>query len=210
MNCPLCTETTIRHFYTDAVRDYLQCEHCKLVFVPDRFRLSPEDEKSVYDMHQNDPADAGYRNFLSRLTQPLLERLGVGSKGLDFGCGPGPTLSLMLHEAGYTTDIFDPVYHNDRSVLEKQYDFICATEVVEHLHTPGDEFNKLFSMLKSGGWLGIMTKLVKDRQAFSNWHYIRDLTHVCFFSKETFYYLAAHHNAELVFQGSDVILLRTV
>lgn len=207
MNCPLCSESTSQHYHSDSVRDYFQCQYCALVFVPEQFWLPPDEEKAIYDLHRNDPQDQGYRRFLSRLSNPLLDRLEEGTQGLDFGCGPGPTLSLILEEAGCEMVIYDPAYYNDPSVLQKQYDFICATEVVEHLHNPAGEFSQLFSMLKSGGWLGIMTKLVKDRQAFANWHYTRDLTHVCFFSKETFLFLSAHYNAELSFHGSDVILL---
>ena len=53
-----------------------------------------------------------------------------------------------------------------------------------------------------------MTKQVIDAQAFARWHYIRDPTHVCFFSRETFTWWAARKQAELEFCGADVILLR--
>ncbi|MCP4338456.1 MAG: class I SAM-dependent methyltransferase, partial [Desulfobulbaceae bacterium] len=154
--------------------------------------------------------DLGYRQFLSRLSTPLLEKLEkpAGKKrGLDFGCGPGPTLSTLFEEQGYQMDLYDPFYYNDPEVFEKKYDFICATEVVEHLADPDREFAALFSMLKQGGWLGIMTKLVIDRHAFTNWHYIRDMTHICFYSKSTFNYLAERFKAELCFVAQDVILL---
>jgi hypothetical protein len=49
---------------------------------------------------------------------------------------------------------------------------------------------------------------VIDRHAFSNWHYIRDMTHICFYSKSTFNYLAERFKAELSFVANDVILLR--
>lgn len=137
-----------------------------------------------------------------------MEKLETKRQGLDFGCGPGPALSLMLEEQGHQVALFDRHYHNDPAVLEKQYDFICATEVVEHLHEPQKEFARLFALLKKEGWLGIMTKLVLDRQAFSRWHYIRDLTHICFYSRDTFEYLARHFNAELSFRDKDVILLQ--
>jgi len=46
-------------------------------------------------------ADPRYRRFLARLAEPLIAHLPKGARGLDFGCGPGPTLSLMLREAGF-------------------------------------------------------------------------------------------------------------
>jgi len=102
--------------------------------------------------------------------------------------------------------IYDHFYARDPSVLEKQYDFVTATEVVEHLHNPKKELDRLWACLKPGGWLGIMTKLALDREAFARWHYKNDPTHVCFFSRLTFEWLAAQWQAELTFADKDVIL----
>ncbi len=207
-SCPLCCSERISLFFTDKNRQYLSCARCQLVFVPERYWLNAKAEKAIYDLHENDAQDQGYRKFLSRLSSPLLERLTPAQKGLDFGCGPGPTLAKILIEQGHEVDLFDPFYFNNPGALTKIYDFICATEVVEHLHDPNKEFSTLFSLLKPGGWMGIMTKLVIDLQAFSNWHYIRDLTHISFFSRNTFEYLAESYSAELCFIDNDVILLR--
>ncbi|WP_372682145.1 class I SAM-dependent methyltransferase [Desulfosarcina sp.] len=208
LSCPLCSGGDIDPFHADGNRTYLNCLNCKLVFVPRCDWLSHEDEKAAYDLHENDPQDQGYRQFLSRFSTPLMERLEGRQKGLDFGCGPGPTLSILLEGHGHQVDLYDPIYHNDPSVFHNTYDFICATEVVEHLHHPRLEFTALFRMLKPGGWLGIMTKLVKDKQAFRQWHYIRDMTHICFYSTGTFEYLAQRFDARLDVVADDVILLK--
>ena len=208
MNCPLCNSKNIDPFYENPQRHFWQCQQCSLVFVPSLYWLSPEAEKAEYDLHQNDPADPGYRKFLARFTSPLLKKLPPQQTGLDFGCGPGPALAKLLEEQGHQLELFDIYYRNDPAVLTKKYDFICATEVVEHLRDPAKELTTLFSILKPGGWLGLMTKLVRDQAAFGNWHYIRDLTHICFYSQQTFEYLAKQWGAELHFAASDVILLR--
>ena len=205
--CPLCRGDHIDPYYEDKDRTYLNCLNCKLVFVPPCYWLTAEDEKAIYDLHENDPQDPGYREFLSRLSAPLAEILDSNQKGLDFGCGPAPTLSVLLEEQGQQMDLYDPFYHNDPSVFSKKYDFISASEVVEHLHDPDREFGALFGMLKPGGWLGMMTKLVIDKQAFRQWHYIRDMTHICFYSRRTFEYIAQRFDADLYFVASDVILL---
>jgi len=206
-HCPLCSSSDVDPFFEDKNRTYLRCCDCKLVFVPARYWLSVEDEKAIYDLHQNDAQDQGYRQFLSRLSSPLLAQLEPNQKGLDFGCGPGPTLSALLAEQGQQVDLYDPFYYNDSSVFDNSYDFICATEVVEHLHDPNRNFSALFEMLKPGGWLGLMTKLVIDKPAFSRWHYIQDMTHICFYSRRTFEYIAQRFDAELNFVADDVILL---
>ncbi len=204
--CPLCNQGAARLFFKDDCRDYFQCGYCRLVFVPKSHWLSRDDEKAVYDLHENNELDRGYRRFLSRLTKPMLERLPPHQKGLDFGCGPGPALSVILKEAGHQVSLYDPFYFNHPSLLEQTYDFITATEVVEHLHHPARVFTSLFEQLNPGGWLGVMTKQVIDQQAFATWHYIRDLTHICFYSQPTFEYIARKFKADLFFEGNDVIL----
>jgi len=204
--CPLCQSGHIEIFSRDKQRDYLLCKTCYLVFVPHEQYLSEEEEKARYEQHINSPADPAYRNFLGRLFTPLNKLLKPGSEGLDFGSGPGPTLSVMLIEAGHRMQIYDYFFANNPAVLKKQYDFITATEVVEHLYQPGEELDKLWNCLKPGGWLGIMTKQRLAREDFDNWHYKRDLTHVCFFSRETFHWMASKWNASIKFIDKDVVL----
>jgi SAM-dependent methyltransferase len=205
--CPLCASEHPGAFFKDTTRTYRRCGRCQLVFVPKRYWLSPAQEKATYDLHENDADHPGYRQFLSRLSTPLLARLDSNQTGLDFGCGPGPALAALLEKRGHTVALFDPHYVNNPLVFDQTYDFICATEVVEHLHDPNKEWATLFKLLRPGGWLGIMTKLVIDQRAFSQWHYIRDRTHICFYSRSTFEYLARRFKAELSFVENDVILL---
>jgi len=179
-----------------------------MIHVPPSLFLSPEAERAEYDKHQNSPHDAGYRKFLSRIFTPLSMRLEPGSHGLDFGSGPGPTLSLMFEEAGHRMSLFDPFYAPGKEVLTSQYDFITASEVVEHLHDPAAELTLLWSILKPGGWLGIMTKLALNKEAFSSWHYKNDPTHVCFFSNTTMNWLAKQWQAQLMKIGKDVLLFQ--
>ncbi|MDO8861764.1 class I SAM-dependent methyltransferase [Haliea sp. E1-2-M8] len=207
MHCPLC-DGPGGDFHRDRRRPYLRCGRCLLVWVPPAFLLAPEREKAEYDLHQNRPDDPAYRGFLGRLAGPLLQRLAAGCSGLEFGCGPGPALAAMLREAGHRVSLYDPFYFPNPGALEVCYDFITATEVVEHLHRPGAELERLWALLRPGGTLGIMTKLVRDREAFATWHYKNDPTHVCFFSRDTWNWWAQCHGATAVFPENDVILLR--
>ncbi len=208
MLCPLCGAQSCQPFHRDHRREYRRCAVCALISVAPQYLPSSEDEKAEYDLHQNTPDDAGYRRFLSRLFLPLSQRLSPASRGLDFGSGPGPTLSVMFEEAGHSMALFDPFYAPDVGSLAETYDFVTATEVVEHLHHPKVDLDRLWARLRPGGWLGLMTKLALDADAFARWHYKEDLTHVCFFSRATFFWLAQRWSAELTFVGQDVILLR--
>ena len=207
-HCPLCgSENGISAYFEDARRPYVMCGCCGLVFVPPAWRLDREAERAEYLLHENDPGDEGYRQFLSRLAEPLLERLPPGASGLDFGCGEGPALAAMLRECGLTVALYDSFFVSDESVFSERYAFITATEVVEHLHQPGAELARLWRMLRPGGYLALMTKLVRDREAFAGWHYKNDPTHVCFFSRETFTWWGAQYDVRPEFIGADVILL---
>lgn len=208
-SCPLCLNRRFHQFHADTRRDFYRCERCHLVFVPPQQRLTAEAEKAEYDLHENGVYDSGYRRFLSRLFVPLTERQPPPARGLDFGCGPGPALASMFREAGYEMALYDIFYANNADVLAMEYDFVTCTEVVEHLFDPGEVLEMLLARLKPGGWLGVMTKLVRDREAFSRWHYKNDMTHVCFFSRDTFLWLAEAYGCKLLFIGDDVILLKT-
>ncbi len=204
--CPLCHSHEIAGFFQDKRREYLRCQICKLIFVPIQFHVTSKAEKAEYDLHQNSPEDMGYRKFLSRLMEPMNHRVAAGSRGLDFGSGPGPTLNLMFQEAGHSMEIYDPIYANDKTILNQPYDFVTATEVVEHFRKPASDLDQLWSLVKPGGILGLMTKLAIDRDAFSRWHYKDDCTHISFYSRDTFTWVANHWKAKLSLIGNDVIL----
>ena len=171
--------------------------------------LSEEQEKREYELHQNSPEDQGYRKFLSRLALPLLDRLELNQRrGLDYGCGPGPTLSVMLEEAGCSMSLFDPFFFPSPTVLAKRYDFITSTEVFEHFKHPAKELESILSLLEPRGILAVMTKLSTGNADFSRWHYRFDATHVSFFSRATFKYIADRYHLDCEIVGKDVILLQ--
>jgi hypothetical protein len=208
ITCRLCADARASRFCTDRSRDYYRCPTCGLTLVPTGQFLSPDEEKRRYDLHENSPDDPGYRKFLGRVFAPLHERLPGGSRGLDFGSGPGPALSVMFAEVGHVVATYDRFYAPDPSPLRDRYDFITATEVAEHLHDPGVELDRLWAILKPGGWLGLMTRPAPDAEAFATWRYKDDLTHVCFFAPETFRWLAERWGAELIRADYDVALFR--
>lgn len=207
MTCPLCHSTDIEDYFSDPRRSYLHCRGCQLVFVPPCYHLDSAAEKAEYDQHRNNIDDPGYRKFLGRLAKPLIERLAPGSCGLDFGCGAGPALAAMLEDAGLQIALYDLYFYPDTKLLSGRYDFICATEVIEHLAHPSEEIRRLWSLLASGGTLAIMTKMVIDRTRFARWHYIRDPTHIAFYSRTSMQWIASWLGAQLEFIGNDVIFL---
>ena len=139
---------------------------------------------------------------------PLLAILPSNSYGLDFGSGPGPTLSLMLEECGHKVDLYDKFYAQNDAVFQNRYDFITVTEVVEHLPNPLKDLEVLVKILQRGGILAIMTEIISPQLDFTNWYYKNDPSHVCFYSEKTFLYLANLLGLEIVTLSERVIILR--
>jgi SAM-dependent methyltransferase len=189
MICPLCLGTSVPHAHLHG-RQLHQCSDpggCGLLFVDPAHHLDSENERARYETHQNDPADPRYRAFLGQATEPLLARLWPGATGLDFGCGPGPTLSRIMAEHGHPCRDYDPFFAPDEGSLAETYDFVTCTETVEHFQDPRAGFMTLASLLRPDGWLVVMTQCVPDprERALGDWMYLRDPTHVAFFREET-------------------------
>ncbi len=210
--CPLCSFTRANYFFKDHLRRYFYCPECFFVFADPAARLSHTEEKAYYDLHENDPSDAGYIKFLSRFANPLVDTLKSMGKntgeGLDFGTGSSSPLPKMLEQQGYFINVYDLHYANNPRVLQKKYDFITCTEVLEHLHKPSKELAMLLGLLSFGGILGIMTKMCFGQKEFKTWHYKNDPTHVSFFSQKSFLFFAKKHKLGVNFFGNDVIFLR--
>lgn len=200
-DCPLCDASAPWRAEAGS-RTFFQCPACGLLFADPASHLDPAAEKAIYDLHRNDPADIRYRRFLNRLAAPLLMRLQCGMQGLDYGCGPGPTLSIMLEEAGMAMCNYDPIYAPDAALLARQYDFVTCSEVVEHFCAPLPAWQQLADLLRPGGLLAVMTQFVPACEAFAGWRYKDDPTHVSFYSWQTFRWLAARFDLDLQWESA--------
>lgn len=214
-NCLLCQSTNTKLYYTKNVRSaqarhYYRCETCALIFVDPSHHLTLNEQKSFYNHHQNNPQDPGYRQHLNTLAQPLLKHLKPKSKGLDFGCGPGPTLHLLISEHQHQMLNYDPIYCPNTHILDEQYDFVTSTEVVEHFTKPLADWQHLTSLVKPNGVLGIMTQFQPQEIEFANWWYHRDVTHVCFYNTKTFEWIAQKFSFKILFCENPVVIFERV
>ena len=215
--CPVCRDPNARRFMVVSGREYWRCDACHSTFLDDRHHLTPAEEAERYRLHRNDPNDEGYRRFLSKLVDPLLSVLPAGSAGLDFGCGPpfegtdAPAVASMLRERDHTVSLYDPHFFPDVSLLDPshaQYDFITATEVMEHVSQPAEVLDTLDGLLRPGGVLAVMTSFQTDDAAFATWHYRRDPTHIVFYREETLRLLAEARGWTCEIPAKDVAFMR--
>ncbi len=207
--CPLCLSIENNKYSQDKESIYLKCTQCFLVFTRSIDLLDPDEEKKRYMTHENDYRDQGYKDFLYRLLTPLKSSIPDNSKGLDFGCGPGPAISHYLNEEGYEVKNYDPYFANEKSLLENKYDFLTCTEVIEHIYDVKDAFAQMVKLVNEKGTIGIMTQFPPDEQEkFSSWWYKNDPTHVRFFSKKTLNYMACEFNLDVEFHGKSVAIFK--
>ena len=211
-SCPLCARNQADHLHAgdkgSGYRDFFHCGVCDLVFVPRSQLLPHVAQKARYLEHNNEVDDPAYREFLGRLYRPMRPHLRGGSRGLDYGAGPGPALAAMMREDGFEVSVYDPFFHPDESVLDGAYDFITCTETAEHFSEPARDFRLLDGMLKPGGWLGVMTGMLADWSEFPSWYYHRDPTHVNFYSRKTMKWLASRYGWHARFPEQNVALFQ--
>jgi len=189
--CPLCRRSSYT-FYTHGQREFLQCSSCSSVFLhPDHY-LSPKQEKSHYENHNNNPDDPGYQNFVSPVTNAILLNQTEKQYGLDFGSGTGSPIMKVLGDNGYNISQYDLYFHNDEAKLQQQYDYIAASEVAEHFKAPYTEFKLLSSLLTPNGQLYVMTGFFTDATDFANWYYKNDHTHVFLYHPKAFEWIKEH------------------
>lgn len=206
MFCPLCNNVNTEVFQEVNSKLYYKCYNCDLIFLDKAHYLNQEEEKKRYNFHQNSLENQGYIDFLSQLVNPLKEFLKPTFQGLDFGCGPNSVLAQLMNQYGFSCDFYDP-YFFPKLVKNKTYNFITATECFEHFFEPKKEIELLISLLKPNSYLGIMTELLADESNFKNWYYIKDPSHVCFYSLKSFEFLCKKYGFKMLYTDKKRVVI---
>ncbi|EMR12339.1 methyltransferase [Methylophaga lonarensis MPL] len=197
MSCRLC-QSPVADFASSRGKRYQQCSVCLSVMMHPLDLPDAESEKALYLTHQNDVNDLRYQAYLSPAINAVLRDYDNTAAGLDFGAGPGPVVQHVLSGHGFQLSLYDPIFHPDVSVLDRDYDFIICTEVMEHFHDPNQAFKQLRKLLKPCGKLYCMTSLFDPNIDFMKWHYKNDPTHVFFYHQNALDYIAEQHGFSAV------------
>ena len=213
MNCPLCNSDS-KFFLASDKREYWVCLVCQLIFVPEKYFISNKEEVEHYLKHENSLENQGYVQMFQEKIQIIRSACQGVQTILDYGCGYEPVLKTLLTRQGYTVSGYDPYFFPDTD-LSNAFDLVLSTETFEHFKEPGKEVSRLATLISPGGCLGVMTRLVPQKnnlpslESFDNWYYKRDPTHVAFYSSETFSWIARFFGMEIIFNnGKDFIVLQ--
>lgn len=206
--CPLCKNQEISETLSDRKdRTFGYCNQCQLVFVNRQFLPSRESEEQRYKMHLNSINDKGYVQFLKQAIDPAMSYISGEMTGLDYGCGPNPTLSELLKEQNVNCKVYDPIFFPE--MPEGPYDFVFATECFEHFFDPAKELVQIKNLLKFNGILVVMTDFWSEKKQFSDWYYTNDFTHVTFYHTFTFSFIAEKFGFEMIYNDQKrVVILR--
>jgi SAM-dependent methyltransferase len=175
----------------------------------EQFYVDEALEKKHYDKHHNTFESLGY----VKMFEDLIEEFVVPCKksidsALDFGCGEGEVLPILLEKNAIACDRYDLFYFPKKTYEGKVYDLILSTEVFEHLQNPLEMLKKLLLHVKADGYLLLMSAFhPNDDEKFLKWWYIRDITHIGFFNMSTFEYLESELNLKIVKHNNKNIIM---
>ncbi|MXN92237.1 methyltransferase domain-containing protein [Flavobacterium sp. Sd200] len=204
--CPLCGSAS-QHYYTQGQREFLQCTLCLSVFTHPKDYLSAEAEKAHYLCHNNDPKDERYQNFVSPVTNAILNDFSPQHNGLDFGSGTGSPIMKVLRDNDYDVVEFDLFFHNNPKLLLQKYDYIACSETAEHFKEPYREFEQLKNLLKPNGKLYIMTDRFDPNRDFATWFYKTDPTHVFLYHEKAFEWIQQEFEFKTISLNKRLVVL---
>lgn len=204
-NCPLCFSLS-NFFQEGEKREYFLCPSCAMIFVPEDYFLSREEETKRYLEHENSIENEGYVAMFENAIGHIKNSCSKIHSTLDYGCGYEPVLKRLLEIHGYKTNIYDENFFPELN-LQKNYDLIISTETFEHFKYPGKEVDRMMSLLTSTGYLAVMTQFYSyknkttSKKLFKEWYYKRDPTHIVFYSDQTFEWMANHYELKIIFNN---------
>lgn len=203
--CPLCHSDETARFYTDKKRCLYHCQRCQLVFADANSHLPPSAERQKYRLASSK------HKALARFMMDLITQCEDGNTpllGLNFGRTLDTDILQKITVKGHQLNQYDPSVAPWSSRLKQEYDFICCYRVFEHFRFPYKEWALLCELIKPGGWIAISTPLLSELSAFEKWHHKNNLTHVSFYQRQTFEFLANKVGFKLLFAANDLILVQ--
>jgi len=207
--CKICQSNTTYITDTKTLKIYHKCFTCEYIFLDEKYYIGENSEKKHYDKHHNNLESLGYVQMFDDLIDEFVEPyIKTISNALDFGCGEGEVLPILLERRNISCDRYDLFYFPKKVYEDKKYDLIISTEVFEHLINPIEILKKLLLHINKDGYLILMSAFhPSDDEKFLKWWYIRDITHIGFFNISTFEYIANELNLKILGHNNKNIII---
>jgi len=198
--CKLCSSNTDNIIDIKTKKNYHKCLVCQYIYLDEKFYIDEYNEKKHYDKHHNNLESLGYVKMFNDLIDEFIEPYIKEIKtALDFGCGEGEVLPILLERRYIKCDRYDLFYYPKKIYENKKYDLIVSTEVFEHLQNPLKKFKEILYSVKKNGYIILMSSFHPNNDdEFLKWWYIRDVTHIGFFNIVTFEYIASELNLDII------------
>ncbi len=209
MKCRVCNNKSIETVGQNRLRKFCYCESCGLVFVPEQYWVSIEEEKKRYEQHNNTPKNEGYVKFLKQIVNVVcnISKPSSSPRILDFGCGESAVLTTLLIENGFDCTAYDPLFDINIDNDGPLYDIIILCEVIEHIRDIEAELDKVKKLINENGVLIIRTRLYSSEKKIENWWYAQDKTHINFFARRTMDGIARMVNRQKVVPKAEDIFV---
>lgn len=207
--CKICDKDTVSIIDPKSKKSYYKCVTCRYIYLDESFYVDDEREKKHYDKHHNSFESSGYvKMFEDLIEEFVLPYKKSINTALDFGCGEGEVLPILLERNDIACDRYDLFYFPKKVYNDKEYDLIVSTEVFEHLKDPLLLFEELLLHVKDKGYLLLMSAFHPDNdEEFFSWWYIRDITHIGFFHLDTFEHIARKLDLKIIKHNFKNIIL---
>ena len=199
--CLVCKRVTTLWVIGKKRTTYHYCSYCEFISKDVSHQISTEEEIKIYNYHNNSIEDASYVAYFNHFIETSISPyISDGKFGIDFGSGPSPVLAqLLMRDYGYAMDIYDLYYAPEKLYLGKKYDLVTCTEVIEHIPNPIAVFETFKDLLQTEGVLAVMTQFhTNNLDDFKVWHYIRDKSHISFFTPRTMKVIAEKIGLKIV------------
>lgn len=209
--CKICHANT--QTMTDVKKglSYYRCDACGFIYLEDEAVIDTHSEKKHYEKHNNSFECTGYvkmfEKFIEDAITPYAQNIETA---LDFGCGKGPVLAELLRRKGMKVDQYDLYFYPEKIYENNTYDLITSTEVFEHLKEPITILETLVASLNDKGYIVLMTQFPpKEDEAFLNWWYRRDVTHIGFFTPKSLEIMASKVGLNVVqFLHENIVIFQ--
>jgi 2-polyprenyl-3-methyl-5-hydroxy-6-metoxy-1,4-benzoquinol methylase len=222
VNCEVCGNKNPDNFslkFTRSDFKVAECNDCGFVFIPQFYR-----EQIPYENYRDEEVLESVRrgnNYIKirrhKLRLKLIKKYVKSGNLYDIGVGWGHFLytaklmgfdasgveisELMHHYA--TNDLKLSVVHDNffnLNLPENNWDIATMWDVLEHINEPEKAVQKVYSMLKPGGYFVLQVPQIDSKVAKrqkQNWS-MMSLEHINYFSKKTVKTLLEKNGFELV------------